>query len=155
MKFADLAPGRSITLGPETVTQSAMVDFARSYDPQWFHVDAERAAQSTWEGLIASGWLTCCIAMRMVVERVLTGSESFGSPGLAYLKWENPVRPGDKLYVTVDVTERRVARSRPTLGIVRWRWRVSNQVDAVVLDLEATSLFEISAETAAAIGGTA
>ena len=155
MKFADLMPGRSITLGPETVTESAMVDFARAYDPQWFHVDAERAAQSTWEGLIASGWLTCCIAMRMVVERVLTGSESFGSPGLAYLKWENPVRPGDKLYVTVDVKERRVARSRPTLGIVRWRWRVSNQVDAVVLDLEATSLFEISAETAAAIGGTA
>lgn len=155
MKFADLAPGRSITLGPETVTESAMVDFARAYDPQWFHVDAERAAQSTWEGLIASGWLTCCIAMRMVVERVLSGSESFGSPGLAYLKWENPVRPGDKLYVTVDVQERRVARSRPTLGIVRWRWRVSNQVDAVVLDLEATSLFEISAETAAAIGGTA
>jgi acyl dehydratase len=153
MKFADLAPGRSITLGPETVTERAMVDFARAYDPQWFHVDAERAAQGAWEGLIASGWLTCCIAMRMVVEHVLTGSESFGSPGLAYLKWENPVRPGDELSVTVDVKERRVARSRPTLGIVRWRWRVLNQVDAIVLDLEATSLFEISAETAAAVGG--
>jgi acyl dehydratase len=153
MKFADLAPGRSITLGPETVSETAMVEFARAYDPQWFHVDAERAAQSTWEGLIASGWHTCCIAMRMVVNHVLAGSESFGSPGLAYLKWENPVRPGDKLYVTVDVMERRVARSRPTLGIVRWRWRVSNQLASVVLDLEATSLFEISAETAAAVGG--
>jgi acyl dehydratase len=155
MKFADLAPGRSITLGPETVSETAMVEFARAYDPQWFHVDAERAAQSTWEGLIASGWHTCCIAMRMVVNHVLAGSESFGSPGLAYLKWENPVRPGDKLYVTVDVMERRVARSRPTLGIVRWRWRVSNQLASVVLDLEATSLFEISAETAAAVGGAA
>jgi acyl dehydratase len=153
MKFADLAPGRSITLGPETISETAMVEFARAYDPQWFHVDAERAAQSTWEGLIASGWHTCCIAMRMVVNHVLAGSESFGSPGLAYLKWENPVRPGDKLYVTVDVMERRVARSRPTLGIVRWRWRVSNQSASVVLDLEATSLFEISAETAAAVGG--
>jgi acyl dehydratase len=153
MKFADLAPGRSITLGPETVSETAMVEFARAYDPQWFHVDAERAAQSTWEGLIASGWHTCCIAMRMVVNHVLAGSESFGSPGLAYLKWENPVRPGDKLYVTVDVMERRVARSRPTLGIVRWRWRVSNQLASVVLDLEATSLFEVSAETAAAVGG--
>jgi acyl dehydratase len=89
----------------------------------------------------------------MVVNHVLAGSESFGSPGLAYLKWENPVRPGDKLYVTVDVMERRVARSRPTLGIVRWRWRVSNQLASVVLDLEATSLFEVSAETAAAVGG--
>src|SRR5215467_2675045 len=140
MKFADLAPGRSITLGPETVSESAMVEFARAHDPQWFHVDAQRAAQSTWEGLIASGWLTCCIAMRMVVERVLTGSESFGSPGLAYLKWENPVRPGDRLRVTIEVKERRVAKSRPTLGIVRWRCQVRNQLDAVVLDLEATSL---------------
>lgn len=152
MKFADLAPGRSIILGPQTVSESAMVEFARAHDPQWFHVDAERAAHSTWQGLIASGWHTCCIAMRMVVDDVLAGSESFGSPGLAYLKWENPVRAGDELYVTIDVKERRVAKSRPTLGIVRWRWRVSNQVAAVVLELEATSLFEISAETAAAIG---
>jgi acyl dehydratase len=154
MKFADLAPGRSITLGPETITESDILEFARAYDPQWFHVDPERAARSKWEGLIASGWHTCCVAMRMVVNHVLAGSESFGSPGLTYLKWESPVRPGDKLYVTIDVKERRVAKSRPTLGIVRWRWRVSNQLAAVVLDLEATSLFEISAETAAALGGT-
>ncbi|TMG84012.1 MAG: MaoC family dehydratase [Betaproteobacteria bacterium] len=153
MKFADLAPGRSITLGPETITESEIVEFARAYDPQWFHVDPERAARSTWQGLVASGWHTCSVAMRMVVDHVLAGSESFGSPGLSYLKWENPVRPGDKLYLTIDVKERRVARSRPTLGIVRWRWRVSNQLAAVVLDLEATSLFEISAETAAVLRG--
>jgi acyl dehydratase len=151
MKFADLAPGRSITLGPETITESQIVEFARTYDPQWFHVDPERAARSAWRGLIASGWHTCAVAMRMVVDHVLVGSESVGSPGLSYLKWENPVRPGDKLYVTIDVKERRVARSRPTLGIVRWRWQVCNQLAAVVLDLEATSLFEISAETAAAV----
>jgi acyl dehydratase len=155
MKFADLAPGRSITLGPETITESEIVEFARAYDPQWFHLDPERAARSTWRGLIASGWHTCGVAMRMVVEQVLAGSESFGSPGLAYLRWDNPVRPGDQLYVTLDVKERRVAKSRPTLGIVRWRWRVCNQLAAVVLDLEATSLFEISAETSAALGGTA
>jgi acyl dehydratase len=151
MKFADLVPGRAITLGPETITESEIVEFARRYDPQWFHVDPERAAQSTWQGLIASGWHTCGVAMRMVVHDVLAGSESFGSPGLSYLKWDNPVRPGDKLYVTIDVKERRVARSRPTLGIIRWRWQVSNQLAAVVLELEATNLFEISAETAAAL----
>jgi acyl dehydratase len=153
MKFADLVPGRSITLGPETITESEIVEFARRYDPQWFHVDPERAAESAWRGLIASGWHTCGIAMRMVVDHVLAESESFGSPGLSYLKWENPVRPGDKLYVTIDVKERRVATSRPTLGIVRWRWQVSNQLATPVLDLEATSLFEISAETAAALRG--
>ena len=82
--------------------------------------------------------------MRLVVTQILAESESFGSPGLAYLKWENPVRPGDVLYVTVDVKERRVATSKPTLGIVRWRWRVRNQLAAVVLDLEATSLFDLA-----------
>jgi acyl dehydratase len=81
--------------------------------------------------------------MRMVVRHVLADSESYGSPGLAYLKWENPVRPGDLLYVTLDVMERRIATSRPTLGVVRWRWRMRNQVAAVVLDLEATSLFDL------------
>jgi acyl dehydratase len=152
MKFADLAPGRSITLGPELITEREIVEFARQYDPQWFHLDAERAARSAWGGLIASGWYTCGVAMRMVVQHVLAGSESFGSPGLSYLRWENPVRPGDQLHVTIAVMERRVARSRPTLGIVRWRWQARNQLAAVVLDLEATSLFEISAETAALYG---
>jgi acyl dehydratase len=146
MKFADLAPGRSITVGPETVTEEQIVAFAREYDPQWFHADPERAAAGQWRGLIASGWQTCGLAMRMVVKHVLAGSESFGSPGLAYLKWENPVRPGDVLYVTLDVKERRVATSKPTLGIVRWRWRMRNQVAAVVLDLEATSLFDLAIE---------
>ena len=144
MKFADLTPGRSITVGPETITESQIVAFARDYDPQWFHLDAHRAASGHWKGLIASGWQTCGLAMRMVVKNVLADSESFGSPGLAYLKWENPVRPGDTLYVTVDVKERRVASSQPSLGVVRWRWRMRNQVGAVVLDLEATSLFDLT-----------
>ena len=68
-----------------------------------------------------------------------------GSPGLAYLKWENPVRPGDLLKLRVDVVDVRVARSKPTLGIVRWRWRLTNQYDQPVLDLEATSLFDLAA----------
>lgn len=143
MRFADLNPGRSITVGPEKITEEQIVAFAREYDPQSFHVDPARASAGPWKGLIASGWQTCGIAMRMVVKHVLADSESYGSPGLAYLKWENPVRPGDMLYVTLDVKERRVATSRPTLGVVRWRWRMRNQVAAVVLDLEVTNLFEL------------
>ena len=149
MKFSELTPGRSITVGPATVSEEEVLAFARDYDPQWFHVDPDRAAQGPWKGLIASGWQTCGLAMKLVVTQVLAGSESFGSPGLAYLKWEHPVRPGDVLYVTIDVKERRVASSKPTLGIVRWRWRVRNQVAAVVLDLEATSLFDLAPATAA------
>jgi len=144
MKFADLTPGRSITVGPATISEEQILAFARDYDPQWFHADPARAAQGPWKGLIASGWQTCGIAMKLVVTQILADSESFGSPGLAYLKWEHPVRPGDVLYVTIDVKERRVATSKPTLGIVRWRWRVRNQLAAVVLDLEATSLFDLA-----------
>jgi acyl dehydratase len=144
MRFADLPAGRVIVVGPATVTEREIVDFARAYDPQWFHVDAQRAAQGPWQGLIASGWQTCGIAMRMVVDAILADSESFASPGLAYVKWENPVRAGDVLRVTVEVLERRVAQSKPTLGIVRWRWRMTNQRDLPVLDLEATSLFDLT-----------
>lgn len=149
MRFADLPPGREFTLGPATLTASEIVAFAQRYDPQWFHTDPARAAASVWEGLIASGWQTCGVAMRLVCDGILEGSESFGSPGLAYLKWESPVRPGDALTLAVTVLERRVAASKPTLGIVRWRWRLTNQAGQPVLDLEATSLFDLSPPSAA------
>ena len=144
MRFADLTAGRVIDCGTASLTEREIVQFARDYDPQWFHTDAARAASSQWDGLIASGWQTCGLAMRLVVTTALEGSESFGSPGLAYLKWENPVRAGDVLRCTVQVLEQRVARSNPTLGIVRWRWRLANQDLAPVLDLEATSLFDLA-----------
>jgi acyl dehydratase len=147
MRIADLEPGREFTLGPATLTEREIVEFAQAYDPQWFHVDPARAAASVWEGLIASGWQTCGVAMRLLCDGILAGSESFGSPGLAYLKWESPVRAGDALTLHVTVVERRVAASKPTLGIVRWRWRLVNQADRAVLDLEATSLFDLAGPT--------
>jgi acyl dehydratase len=95
--------------------------------------------------LIASGWHTGGIAMRLVTEAALTGSESFASPGLAYVKWPNPVRPGDSLRLVADVIDVRRSEKRPTLGILRWRWRLINQREQEVLDLEATSLFKLEA----------
>ena len=145
MRFADIHAGQVIHCGPATLTERQITDFAREYDPQWFHTDPQRAAASTWRGLIASGWQTCAVAMRMACDEILAGSESYGSPGLAYLKWQNPVRPGDLLKLRVDVLDARVASSKPTLGIVRWRWRLTNQHQQTVLDLEATSLFDLAA----------
>jgi acyl dehydratase len=83
--------------------------------------------------------------MKLVVDNVLAGSESFGSPGLTNLSWANPVRPGDQLKLQLEVLDVRTARSRPTLGIVRWIWRMRNQQAAEVLSLEVTSLFELRA----------
>ncbi|KQX91220.1 MaoC family dehydratase [Variovorax sp. Root473] len=145
MKFADFHAGQVIEAGPYVLTEAELLQFARAYDPQWFHTDAEAAADSPFGGLIASGWHTCSIAMRLVVEAALAGSESFASPGLEHVRWPNPVRPGDALRLVADVIEVRRSEKRPTLGILRWRWRLFNQRALVVLDTEVTSLFKLSA----------
>ena len=127
--------------GPIRVELSDIVAFAQAYDPQWFHTDPERARSSRWQGIIASGWHTCAIAMRLICDGPLRESESIGSPGIARLEWPAPVRPGDELRLEAEVLEARPSR-KGHLGVLRWRWRLLNQEDLTVLDLEATSLFE-------------
>jgi acyl dehydratase len=144
MKFADYRAGQVLEAGPYLVDEASIVAFARRWDPQWFHVDPPAAARGRFGGLIASGWQTCGIAMRLAVDHFLNGGESFASPGLAYVKWPAPVRPGDALRLRADVVEVRTASSKPTLGILRWRWRLINQRGEEVLDLEATSLFDLA-----------
>ena len=143
MKFAEFHPGQVIEAGPYQVTEAEVLQFATAYDPQWFHTDPEAAAKGPFGGLIASGWHTCGIAMRLIADKALHGSESYASPGLAYIKWPHPVRPGDALTVRATVLETRTARSQPTLGILRWRWQMHNAQGVEVLDLEATSLFKL------------
>ncbi len=143
MKFAEFFPGQIITAGPASLSESEIVEFAKRYDPQWFHVEIEASNQGRHQGLIASGWQTCGIAMRLAVDHALTGSESFASPGLAYLKWTHPVRPGDSLSLKATVLEMRRSQTKATLGILRWRWQLFNQHTIEVLDLEATSLFDL------------
>lgn len=145
MKFNEFKVGMVIIHPPVVVKQDEMLDFARAYDPQWFHIDAERANTGRWDGLIASGWLTCGLAMRMAVDAALHDSESFGSPGLEKLRWMAPVRPGDAIRLEATVDSVRVSSSRDDLGIMRWTWRVYNQDDVQVLELEATSLFDLGA----------
>jgi len=139
MKFAEFHAGQVISAGPHVVCEQDILAFARQWDPQWFHTDPEAAARGPFEGLIASGWHTCCIAMRLVADAVLVGSESYASPGLASLKWPAPVRPNDTLKLTATVIDVRL--SSRGLGILRWRWQLHNQNGQEVLDLEATSLF--------------
>lgn len=144
MKFADFHAGQVIEAGPYRVSEAELLQFANAYDPQWFHTDAAAAAQGRFGGLIASGWHSCGIAMRLATEAALAGSESFASPGLAYVKWTHPVRPDDALSLRATVLETRRSRQQATLGILRWRWQLFNQHGVQVLDLEATSLFQLS-----------
>jgi acyl dehydratase len=142
MKFAEFQVGQVITAGPYLVTELEVLSFATAFDPQWFHTQADAAAKGRFGGLIASGWHTCSMAMRLAVDSALHDSESFASPGLAYVKWLHPVRPGDQLSLRASVLETRRSASQPALGILRWRWQLFNQADVQVLDLEATSLFD-------------
>lgn len=144
MRFADFHVGQIIEAGPHEVTTDEVLAFASRYDPQWFHTDPEAAVGSRFGGLIASGWHTCGIAMRMVVDAALRGSESFASPGLQYVKWPHPVRPGDALRLRVEVLEARTSTRQPTTGVLRWRWQLFNQDAVLVLDLEAASFFDLA-----------
>lgn len=144
MKFADFSAGQIIEAGPYHVSEAEVLQFAHAYDPQWFHADPDAAATGPFGGLIASGWHTCGIAMRLLADAALAGSESFASPGMSYLKWKHPVRPGDDLSVRATVLETRRSGSQPNLGILRWRWQLFNAAGTEVLDLEATSLFDLA-----------
>ena len=144
MKFAEFTAGQVIEAGPYAVTEAEVLQFATAYDPQWFHTDPKAAAAGRFGGLIASGWHTCGMAMRLIADKVLHGSESFASPGLAYIKWPHPVRPGDALSVRATVLDVRVSKSKGAMGILRWRWQMANAQGMEVLDLEATSLFDLN-----------
>ena len=146
MKFAEFYPGQEIEVGPYLVSQQEIIEFAERYDPQWFHTDPAAAANGPFDGLIASGWHSCGIAMRLAVEQVLQGSESYASPGLRYLKWLQPLRPGDSVTLRLTVLDVRRSSKRPELGILEWRWRLRNQQAIELLDLEATSMFKLEAE---------
>ena len=143
MKFGELREGMVIKGGPIKVTEEEVLDFARKFDPQWFHTDVQRAREGRWGGLIASGWHTCALAMRMAVDAILHDSESFGSPGLGEVRWRVPVRPGDELRLEARVHAARVSSSRDDLGIVNWGWVIYNQHNEAVLELDATSLFDL------------
>lgn len=143
MKFNEFVPGAVMKAGPVQITLDEMLEFAKRYDPQGFHID-EKAAQGThWGGVIASGWFTCAVTMRMACDAVLHDSESFGSPGVEKLRWLAPVRAGDSLRLEATVDSVRTSNSRPDLGIVRWTWRVFNQKETQVMELEVASLFAL------------
>jgi acyl dehydratase len=147
MTFEEFTPGRVIDAGSAEVTEEALIEFARQWDPQPFHIDRAVAEASRWNGLIASGWHTCGIAMRLAVDNVLNGSNASASPGIDELRWLAPVRAGDVLHLTLHVLETRVS-SKGEYGIVRWRWEVHTQHGTKVMTLLASSLFNLQAPAA-------
>ena len=136
--FEDYVPGAVHDLGSVVVDEQEVIAFARQFDPQPFHLDKERAEHSTFGGLIASGWHTACMAMRLIVDHYLSEASSEGSPGIDELRWLRPVRPGDQLTVRITILDARRSRSRPERGIVRSQIDTLNQDGEVVMHLTST-----------------
>lgn len=139
--FEDFRPGAAMTLGSHAITEAEIITFAREYDPQVFHIDPEAARRSTFGGLVASGWQSCGIFMRLLVDGLLKESSALASPGVDEIRWLRPVRPGDVLQASLTVLDATPSRSKPDRGLVKHTCELSNQRGEVVMTMRALSLF--------------
>ena len=130
--FDDYSVGERFEFGSYTVTEEEIIDFARRYDPQPFHLDHEAAKASHFGGLVASGWMTTAVLMRLLCDHYIPRVSSMGSPGVDEVRWLEPVRPGDTLHVRTEVLECRPSRSKPDRGVLRGRHELVNQQGRVV-----------------------
>lgn len=139
--FEDFFEGQEIALGERTVSEEEIIAFATQFDPQPFHVDHDAAAASMFGGIVASGWHTCSIMMRMVVDGLMAASSSLGSPGLDKVRWIVPVRAGDTLTVSYVTTGVKASASRPDRGVVWSMWKAINQNGELACTVEGMGMF--------------
>lgn len=139
--WEDFSVGQVIDLGTRPVTQEEVLEFARRYDPQSFHTDEEAAKKSIYGGLIASGWHTCAMMMRLLCDGLLLKAESLGSPGIDSIRWLKPVRPGDTLRAQMTVVETRPSMSKPDRGTIKSKWEVFNQNNELVMTMDGMGMY--------------
>lgn len=149
LAFEDFVEGASFPLPPYEVTREEVIEFAQEFDPQPFHLDEEAAAHSLLGGLSASGWHTCSMAMRMMVDGYLANSTSQGAPGVEELRWLRPVRPGDTLSGSATVLKSRPLASRPGVGIATIGIEIVNQTGETVMDCRYVQLLGLRGENGA------
>lgn len=137
----DFHVGRTFEIGGRSVNRDEMIAFAARYDPQPFHVDDDRAKCLPYGGLIASGWLTCAIGMRMMCDVCLLEAACLGSPGVDKVRWFTPVRPGDTLSLRMTVLETKVSNNNPDRGCMRSYCEMFNQSGELVLSMEGCGFF--------------
>jgi len=139
--WEDFEVGEAADLGSCSITEAEILTFARKYDPQPFHTDPEAARRSIYGGLIASGWHTCALMMRLSVEAARREeAAATGSPGLDSCRWLKPVRPGDVLTGRSEILETWPSRSKP-IGFVRRRIDMVNQHGEVVVRVVGISMY--------------
>ena len=138
--FEDYRPGFEGVYGPVAVTEAEVLEFGRRFDPQDMHTDPEKAAAGPFGGLIASGWHTSALLMRLYADHYLSKVASLAMPGLDELRWYKPVRPGDELRIRVRILDAHRSRSKPDRGMVRTSVEVLNQSGEVVMSLKAMNV---------------
>lgn len=132
-----------VDCGSFTVDQAEIVDFARRYDPQPFHVDPEAAAAGPYGGIIASGWHTASLMMRQIVERFISPESGLGAAGIDEIRWPRPVRPGDTLHVRGTLLEARLSQSKPDRGIIRTRMEATNAGGEVAMTMQGINFVRV------------
>ncbi len=139
--FEDFHVGQQIDCGERTVSEEEIVAFARQFDPQPFHVDRAAAGDSIYGGVIASGWHTCSLMMRMVVDAMMCDASSMGSPGLDGVRWLRPLRGGDTIRVRYLTTAVKASTTKPDRGVVWSRWSAANQHGEDVCTIDGMGMF--------------
>ncbi len=139
--FEDFHVGQLIEIGQRTVTPEEIIAFASQFDPQPFHLSEDAGRRSIYGSLIASGWHTVAMVMRMSCDAYLLDSRSIGSPGVDELRWLKPVRAGDTIRAQFEVIEIRPSKSKPDRGIVVSAWRVFSQHDELVMTMRGMGMF--------------
>lgn len=139
--WEDFTPGRVFETPTRKLSEEDIVRFAREYDPQTYHTDPEAARATPFGGLIASGWQTCGVTMRLMCEGYLLETSCTGSPGLEELRWLKPVRPGDTLRLKTTVLESTPSARQANRGTVLFLWETFNQNDEVVLSMRGRQMF--------------
>lgn len=138
--FEDYVPGSVYEFGSIVVTEKDILDFAKRYDPQPFHLDPQKAKEGPFGGLIASGWQTAAFTMRLLVDHFLSRVAGMGSPGSGPIQFLKPVRSGDELSIRVTILEATRSRSKPDRGTIRIFLETINQHQEVVMNREGIAI---------------
>jgi acyl dehydratase len=139
--WEDFKTGEVAVYGPRRVTREEIVAFAAEFDPQPMHLDEATASVTLLGGLAASGWHVCSLLMRTIADGFILDSSSMGAPGIEELRWLRPLRPGTQIRVRVTVLDTRASKSRPEMGLTRFRYDMIDEADAVIVSMTVPTMF--------------
>jgi len=151
LTFDDFKPGLVREYGPRLVTREEIVAFAAEFDPQPMHLDEAAGSATLAGGLIASGWHSCCLMMRLMVDGFVANSTSMGAPGVEEVRWLKPLRPGTQVRVRTTVLETRVSKSRPEIGFVKTLCELIDDKGVTLMTLTSPMMFDRRATATSAM----